>query len=126
VSGDLETKRPLSKMDIRLSRAMGLMMVQWGFTSEQALARLDDDAEWEDGEVARTAALEANEQDVLYRYAMSELKAEGLGLKLRATRTDFVARRSDQQEVFRVATLDQVEKALDDYTARIASPGFVG
>jgi hypothetical protein len=55
-----------------------------------------------------------NELDVLYRYSNAEVTAEGLGLKLRATRTDFVLRDQTrgEQEYARYTSLEAVEAAL--------------
>lgn len=54
------------------------------------------------------------EQDVIYEYAMAEIRAEGLGLDLAATRSDFVLRDArSQQEYARCSTLAEVNVVLD-------------
>lgn len=64
-----------------------------------------------------------NEQDVIYEYAQAELRAESMGLSLRATRVDFVLRDSTKmQEYARCGSLGEVGAALDRRAAELKAP----
>lgn len=56
-----------------------------------------------------------SEQDIIYEYGQAVLRAESLGLSLRATREDFVLRDMIRgwQQYGRYPTLDDVGVALD-------------
>lgn len=56
-----------------------------------------------------------SEQDIIYEYGQAVLRAESLGLSLRATREDFVLRDMIRgwQQYGRCPTLDDVGVALD-------------